>query len=63
MSSRCRENEIVFSKIEKEHGDTGSKIKEYNFDIEQVESFRYRMEDALSVTRAAAGIKELKRKF
>ncbi|KAF8817474.1 DEAD-domain-containing protein [Phlegmacium glaucopus] len=57
-------DEHVFSKIEKEQGARGSKIKEYNFDMKQVESFRYRMEDALrSVTRAAireARIKELK---
>ena len=60
----AEKDELVFSKIEKEQGARGSKIKEYNFDMKQVESFRYRMEDALrSVTRAAireARIKELK---
>jgi ATP-dependent RNA helicase DDX56/DBP9 len=60
----AKNDEQVFSKIEKEQGARGSKIKEYNFDMKQVESFRYRMEDALrSVTRAAireARIKELK---
>lgn len=60
----AEKDEQVFSKIEKEQGARGSKIKEYNFDMKQVESFRYRMEDALrSVTRAAireARIKELK---
>ena len=60
----AEKDELVFSKIEKEQGARGSKIKEYNFDMTQVESFRYRMEDALrSVTRAAireARIKELK---
>lgn len=57
-------DEAVFSKIEKEQGARGSKIKEYNFDMKQVEAFRYRMEDALrSVTRSAireARVKELK---
>ncbi|KAG6890082.1 hypothetical protein C0995_012031 [Termitomyces sp. Mi166 len=57
-------DEGVFAKIEKEQGARGSKIKEYNFDMKQVEAFRYRMEDALrSVTRSAikeARIKELK---
>ncbi|KAF5383720.1 hypothetical protein D9615_003581 [Tricholomella constricta] len=57
-------DEGVFAKIEKEQGARGSKIKEYKFDMKQVEAFRYRMEDALrSVTRSAikeARIKELK---
>ncbi|KAF9466046.1 P-loop containing nucleoside triphosphate hydrolase protein [Collybia nuda] len=60
----AKRDESVFSKIEKEQGARGSKIKEYNFDMKQVEAFRYRMEDALrSVTRSAikeARIKELK---
>jgi ATP-dependent RNA helicase DDX56/DBP9 len=60
----AEKDELVFSKIEKEQGARGSKIKEYDFDMKQVESFRYRMEDALrSVTRAGireARIKELK---
>lgn len=57
-------DEIVFSRIEKEQTARGSKIKEYQFDMKQVEAFRYRMQDALrSVTRSAikeARIKELK---
>ena len=60
----AEKDETVFSKIEKEQGARGSKIKEYKFDMKQVESFRYRMEDALrSVTRSAireARVKELK---
>ncbi|KAF9480534.1 DEAD-domain-containing protein [Pholiota conissans] len=60
----AEKDEVVFSKIEKEQGARGSKIKEYNFDMKQVEAFRYRMEDALrSVTRSAireARVKELK---
>ncbi|PPQ62879.1 hypothetical protein CVT24_006277 [Panaeolus cyanescens] len=57
-------DEAVFKKIEKEQSARGSKIKDYKFDMTQVEGFRYRMEDALrSVTRSAikeARIKELK---
>ena len=62
--SSAEKDEAVFAKIEKEQGARGSKIKEYNFDMKQVEAFRYRMEDALrSVTRSAireARVKELK---
>jgi ATP-dependent RNA helicase DDX56/DBP9 len=60
----AKKDEQVFSRIEKEQAARGSKIKEYKFDMAQVEAFRYRMEDALrSVTRSAireARIKELK---
>ncbi|KAF9266094.1 DEAD-domain-containing protein [Marasmius fiardii PR-910] len=60
----AKEDEKVFEKIEKEQGGRGSKIKEYKFNMKQVEAFRYRMEDALrSVTRSAireARIKEVK---
>lgn len=57
-------DEAIFSKIEKDQGARGSKIKEYKFDMRQVEAFRYRMQDALrAVTRHAikeARLKELK---
>jgi len=60
----AKNDEAVFANIEKEQGARGSKIQQYNFDMKQVEAFRYRMEDALrSVTRSAireARIKELK---
>lgn len=60
----AEKDEAVFARIEKEQGARGSKIKEYQFDMKQVEAFRYRMQDALrSVTRAAireARVKELK---
>ncbi|EGO22336.1 hypothetical protein SERLADRAFT_416842 [Serpula lacrymans var. lacrymans S7.9] len=60
----AKKDELVFSKIEKEQAARGSKIKEYNFDMKQVEAFRYRMEDGLrAVTRSAikeARVKELK---
>ena len=59
-----RFDEKVFGRIEKEQGARGSKIKEYEFDMAQVEAFRYRMEDALrSVTKVGikeARVKELK---
>lgn len=57
-------DETVFARIEREQAARGSKVKEYRFDMKQVEAFRYRMEDALrAVTRSAikeARIKELK---
>lgn len=60
----AKKDEAVFEKIEKEQGGRGSKLKEYQFDMKQVEAFRYRMEDALrAVTRSSikeARIKELK---
>jgi hypothetical protein len=60
----AKNDEVVFARIEKEQAARGSKIKEYHFDMKQVEAFRYRMEDALrAVTRSAikeARVKELK---
>ena len=60
----AKDDETVFARIEKEQAARGSKVKEYQFDMKQVEAFRYRMEDALrAVTRSAikeARIKELK---
>lgn len=60
----CERDEVVFARVEKEQGARGSKVKDYAFDMAQVEAFRYRMEDALrAVTRAAvreARVKELK---
>ncbi|KAH0836529.1 ATP-dependent RNA helicase dbp9 [Lanmaoa asiatica] len=59
-----KDDEVVFAKIEREQAGRGNAIKEYQFDMQQVEAFRYRMEDALrSVTRSIikeARIKELK---
>ncbi len=60
----AKKDEKVFARIEKREAARGSKIKEYKFDMAQVEAFRYRMQDALrSVTRTAvkeARVKELK---
>ena len=59
-----KDDDVVLAKIEKEQAARGNPIKEYQFDMQQAEAFRYRMEDALrSVTRGAikeARIKELK---
>lgn len=60
-------DELVWERIEKEQAARGSKVKEYKFDMKQVEAFRYRMEDALrAVTRSAikeARVKELKQEI
>ncbi|KAG9312818.1 P-loop containing nucleoside triphosphate hydrolase protein [Chiua virens] len=60
----AKDDGVVFSKIEREQAARANPIKEYQFDMQQVEAFRYRMDDALrSVTRSAikeARIKELK---
>ena len=60
----AKDDEVVFARIEREQAARGNAIKEYQFDMQHVEAFRYRMEDALrSVTRNAikeARIKELK---
>ena len=59
-----KRDEKVFARIEADQAARGSKIAEYAFDMKQVNSFRYRMEDALrAVTKAAikeARVKELK---
>lgn len=60
-------DEVVWERIEREQGARGSKVREYKFDMKQVEAFRYRMEDALrAVTRSAireARVKELKQEI
>ncbi|KAI0060681.1 DEAD-domain-containing protein [Artomyces pyxidatus] len=62
-----KRDEEVWDRIEKEQAARGSKVKEYKFDMKQVEAFRYRMEDALrAVTRSAireARVKELKQEI
>ncbi|KAK4055802.1 ATP-dependent DNA/RNA helicase [Microbotryomycetes sp. JL221] len=60
----AKRDESVWQRIEKAQRSRGSELKEYKFDMKQVEGFRYRMEDGLrSVTKAAvkeARIKEIK---
>ncbi|BGP17450.1 hypothetical protein JCM10213_003267 [Rhodosporidiobolus nylandii] len=57
-------DERVWARIEKAQKAKGGEIKEYRFDMKQVEGFRYRMEDGLrAVTKAAvreARVKEIK---
>ncbi len=50
----AQNDEIVLAKIMKHQAKKGKEVKPYNFDMKQVEAFRYRMEDALrAVTRVA----------
>jgi ATP-dependent RNA helicase DDX56/DBP9 len=47
-------DEKILAKITQQQSKKGKQVKPYVFDMEQVQSFRYRMEDALrSVTRTA----------
>lgn len=47
-------DEKILARIEKQQAKLGKEVKPYNFDMEQVEAFRYRMNDALrAVTRVA----------
>ena len=62
--SSAKRDEARFAQIERKEAERGCHIKEYKFDMKQVEAFRYRMQDALrSVTRTTireARLKELK---
>lgn len=50
----AKDDEIVLAKIVKHQAKKGKDVKPYNFDMTQVEAFRYRMGDALrAVTRIA----------
>ncbi|KUJ07159.1 ATP-dependent RNA helicase-like protein dbp9 [Mollisia scopiformis] len=49
----AKDDEKVLAKIVKHQSKKGKEVKPYNFDMKQVESFRYRMNDAL---RAVTGI-------
>ncbi|KAI9742638.1 MAG: ATP-dependent DNA/RNA helicase [Claussenomyces sp. TS43310] len=50
----AKDDEVVLAKIIKQQAKKGKEVKPYNFDMKQVESFRYRMGDALrAVTRSA----------
>lgn len=60
----AKRDEAVWVRIERDQKAKGGELKEYKFDLKQVEGFRYRMEDGLrAVTKAAvreARIKEIK---
>ncbi|OAX82362.1 ATP-dependent RNA helicase DBP9 [Emergomyces africanus] len=50
----AKHDEAVLSKITKRQRKLGREVKPYNFDMKQVDAFRYRMSDALrAVTRVA----------
>lgn len=50
----AKDDEKVLAKINKHQKKKGKEVKPYNFDMKQVEAFRYRMGDALrAVTRIA----------
>jgi ATP-dependent RNA helicase DDX56/DBP9 len=50
----AKDDEVVMAKIIKHQAKKGKEVKPYNFDMKQVEAFRYRMGDALrAVTRIA----------
>ncbi|KAG5519934.1 hypothetical protein PMAC_000211 [Pneumocystis sp. 'macacae'] len=52
MLKSAKHDELVFQKIEKDQETKGAIIKSYNFNMEHVNAFRYRMEDALrAITR------------
>ncbi|EPS38156.1 hypothetical protein H072_7924 [Dactylellina haptotyla CBS 200.50] len=60
-------DEKVLERIKKQQGKLGNELKPYNFDMKQVEAFRYRMDAALrAVTKVAvqnARMKELKQEL
>lgn len=49
----CKDDEKVLAKITRHQKKAGKEVKDYQFDMKQVEAFRYRMGDAL---RAVTGI-------
>jgi ATP-dependent RNA helicase DDX56/DBP9 len=59
--STTKHDEKIYSRVEKKQSLANSTIKPYSFDMNQVEGFRYRMEDALrAVTRVAVREARLK---
>ncbi|KAI1005612.1 ATP-dependent RNA helicase [Podosphaera aphanis] len=49
-----KDDEKVLAKITRHQGKKGKEIKTYNFDMKQVEAFRYRLGDALRAVTAIA---------
>jgi ATP-dependent RNA helicase DDX56/DBP9 len=60
----AKRDEAVWVRIMRDQKAKGGEVKDYKFDMDQVDGFRYRMEDGLrSVTKAAvreARVKEIK---
>lgn len=50
----AKDDEKVLAKIVKHQGKKGKEVKPYNFDMQQVEAFRYRMGDALRAVTSIA---------
>ena len=50
----AKEDERVLAKIRKHQAKKGKEVKPYNFDMKQVEAFRYRMGDALRAVTSIA---------
>lgn len=67
MCSTCKRDEKIFSRIVKQQGKLGLELQPYAFNQEQIEGFRYRLEDGFrAVTQVAireARIKELKQEL
>lgn len=63
----CKHDESVLARVEKRQSTLGREVKPYNFDMAQVEAFRYRMSDALrTITRVAvqeARVKEIRQEL
>lgn len=63
----CKHDESVLARVVKRQANLGREVKPYNFDMAQVEAFRYRMSDALrTVTRVAvqeARVKEIRQEL
>ncbi|PKY50942.1 DEAD-domain-containing protein [Rhizophagus irregularis] len=59
--STAKQDEKIYSRVEKKQSLTNSVIKPYSFEMKQLEGFRYRVEDALrAVTRIAVKEARLK---
>lgn len=67
MLDSAKKDEKILSRIIKQQSKIGLEIKPYQFDVKQIEGFRYRMEDGFrSVTQVAvreARVKELKQEL
>ena len=50
----AKDDEKILAKIIKHQGKKGKEVKPYNFDMKQVEAFRYRMNDALRAVTSVA---------
>ncbi|AGO11956.1 AaceriAGR278Cp [[Ashbya] aceris (nom. inval.)] len=67
MLATAKKDEKILARIIKQQSKLGFQIEPYNFDVKQIEGFRYRMEDGFrAVTQVAvreARVKELKQEL